>query len=124
MARFALIVANHGREREIGLLQGRRGNLGAQVMAESSAASLAEWMRDVVERGTARGVFDSLPVEVAGKTGTAENEERDRRPHSWFIGFAPASRSKVAFACIVENGGYGRNAAAPVMREVLKVLFP
>jgi cell division protein FtsI/penicillin-binding protein 2 len=39
--------------------------------------------------------------------------------HSWFIGFAPVERPEIAFAVIVENGGYGSSAAVPVARELL-----
>ena len=59
----------------------------------------------VVTDGTARGVFDGLPVSVAGKTGSAQNGQGDGMTHSWFAGFAPAVNPTLAFACVVENGG-------------------
>ena len=40
--------------------------------------------------------------------------------HSWFIGFAPAERPRVAFAVIVENGGYGASVAVPLARDLLR----
>ena len=42
------------------------------------------------------------------------------KPHSWFIGFAPANNPKVAVAVIVENGGYGASAAAPIAGKIIK----
>ncbi len=57
----------------------------------------------------------SLPV--AGKTGTAENPHGE--PHAWFIGFAPVEKPVIAFAFIVENGGYGGEVSAPIARMVL-----
>jgi len=57
-------------------------------------------------------------VEVAGKTGTAEVEGAE--PHAWFICFAPAYDPRVAVAVLVENGGEGGRAAAPVAREVME----
>ena len=92
-------------------------------MGEINARRLAEMMRGVVTGGTARGVFDSLPVEVAGKTGTAETDEGDRLPHSWFIGYTPYSRPQFAFACIIENRGYGKRGAAPAVNDVLTAIF-
>ena len=74
----------------------------------------------VVTNGTARGVFDGLPVSVAGKTGSAQNGRGDGMTHSWFAGFAPVESPTLAFACIVENGGAGRAAAAPVCREMVR----
>ena len=41
------------------------------------------------------------------------------RDHSWFIAFAPAENPRIALAVIVENGGWGASAAAPIARKVL-----
>lgn len=73
-----------------------------------------------------------LRYKLAGKTGTAqvftvkqtENtrakivDER-RRDHAWFIAFAPADDPKIAIAVLVENGGFGGAAAAPIAQKVL-----
>jgi penicillin-binding protein 2 len=69
---------------------------------------------------------------IAGKTGTAQvfsvgqNEKYNEktvaerlRDHSWFIAFAPADHPRIALAVIVENGGWGASAAAPIARKVL-----
>jgi hypothetical protein len=48
---------------------------------------------------------------VAGKTGTAQNAGND---HALFIAFAPVEAPRVAIAVVVENGGHGGDAAAPV----------
>jgi cell division protein FtsI/penicillin-binding protein 2/cell division protein FtsW (lipid II flippase) len=96
------------------------------AMTASTAGTVRRLMRTVVEAGTATGVFDDLPVQVAGKTGTAQNHQFDREPHSWFVGFAPYESSgspTVAFSCVVENGGYGKRVAAVICRNVLKELF-
>ena len=93
----------------------------SQAMTPETAATLRILMRSVVTGGTARGVFDSLSFAVAGKTGTAQNHQYDHEPHSWFIGFAPyTDHPHYAFACVVENGGYGKTVAAVVCRDVLK----
>ncbi|MCC5648005.1 FtsW/RodA/SpoVE family cell cycle protein [Nostoc sp. CHAB 5824] len=101
----------------------------SQAMSAEGAASLREMMRSVVTNGTARGVFSDYPMIVAGKTGTAQNERADKEPHSWFAGFAPYSAPDTpkpstvyGFACVVENGGYGKRVAAVVCRDVLKKL--
>lgn len=94
----------------------------AQAISPSVARRIAADMRDVVRRGTARGIFGDLPFTFAGKTGSAENSIGDGVAHGWFVGFAPAERPKVAFAVIVENGGSGRGSAAPIARELLRAL--
>ena len=94
-------------------------------MSAETATRLRGYMRRVVTNGTARGVFENLPFAVAGKTGTAQNHQYDRQPHSWFVGFAPydaGSAPKYAFACVVENGGYGKTVAAVVCKDVLRKL--
>ena len=62
-----------------------------------------------------------LNVSVAGKTGTAQVNEG--LPHSWFAGFAPytaQANDRIAFAVVVEHGGYGAQAAAPIARELVE----
>jgi penicillin-binding protein 2 len=89
-------------------------------------------MVDVNVAGTGRWAFQSAPYKVAGKTGTAqvigikqnekyvESRVAERfRDHSLFIAFAPAEEPKIALAVIVENGGFGAAAAAPIARQVL-----
>jgi cell division protein FtsI/penicillin-binding protein 2 len=57
---------------------------------------------------------------LAGKTGTAQLDEG--MPHAWFTGFAPAAGGgrRLAFAVLVEHGGYGGRVAAPVARQVME----
>ncbi|MEW6523782.1 MAG: penicillin-binding protein 2 [Bacillota bacterium] len=71
--------------------------------------------------GTAFGVFSNFRIPVAGKTGTAENPHGD--DHGWFVGYAPYDRPQVAIAVLVEHGGSGSSAAAPLARDVLARVF-
>lgn len=90
----------------------------AQVMDESTAGILKEMMVEVVKSGTGTRAKVSN-VTVAGKTGTAE-VGNNQKPHSWFVGFAPADKPRVAIAVLVENGGGGGSTAAPIASRVLK----
>ena len=92
----------------------------ATPLTPEQAEVIAKALREVTESGTARGVFSTLAFKVAGKTGTAQTSNGDKKSHSWFIGFAPAQNPKVAFAVLIENGGYGAKSAAPVAREILR----
>ncbi|SMC55960.1 peptidoglycan D,D-transpeptidase FtsI family protein [Sporomusa malonica] len=80
------------------------------------AGQVAQMMVTVVKKGTGSGAA-IRGVEVAGKTGTAENPHGS--PHAWFIGFAPADNPQVAVAVILENAGSGGSIAAPVARQIL-----
>jgi penicillin-binding protein 2 len=87
----------------------------------------------VNERGTA--VASKLPIEgvlMAGKTGTAQVFRLGERGHqgSWalrdhalFIAFAPADKPRYAIGCIIEHGGFGASAAAPIVRDSMTYLF-
>ena len=92
-----------------------------EVLAEPQAAFLGTAMRRVVTEGTARRVMAGSAVSLAGKTGTAQLDSG--MPHAWFIGFAPFDgmpERRLAFAVVVENGGYGGRIAAPIAREVME----
>ncbi len=92
-----------------------------RAMPVETAFEIASMMVQVVERGT--GTAAALPdVQVAGKTGTAENSQGPD-PHAWFVGFAPADAPRFAIAVIVENGGSGGSVAGPVAAQVLGSLL-
>jgi cell division protein FtsW (lipid II flippase)/cell division protein FtsI/penicillin-binding protein 2 len=91
------------------------------ILAADSAAFLQRAMRSVVTNGTARTSMAGIKYEVAGKTGTAQLD--DGEPHSWFAGFTPYSAppaQRLAFAIVVEHGGYGAKFAAPIARELVE----
>ena len=84
-----------------------------------------EWiqkgMRENVIYGS--GVsLSSLPIEVAGKTGTAQYYG-NQKTHAWYIAYAPYDNPEIAIAVIIEGGGEGHAAAVPVVKEVLKWYF-
>jgi penicillin-binding protein 2 len=88
-------------------------------------------MEGVVTNGTAAKLFIGAPYQAAGKTGTAQVYSlqganykghaiaEHLRDHALFIAFAPAEQPKIALALIVENGGWGAEAAGPIARKVL-----
>ena len=91
------------------------------ILAAGPAAFLAASMRSVATNGTARRAMAGSVVSVAGKTGTAQLDAG--LPHAWFAGFAPYEGDparRIAFAVIVEHGGYGGRAAAPIAKEIVE----
>ncbi|AQS59959.1 penicillin-binding protein 2 [Desulforamulus ferrireducens] len=82
---------------------------------------LQEGMRRVVTSGTAAGVFRDFPVEVAAKTGTAQVDKRD--DHALFVGYAPYNNPEIAVATVIDYGGHGGTAAAPVARDIFAAYF-
>jgi penicillin-binding protein 2 len=138
LARLAALVANGGRLVHPHLV---RSVGGAPVpwpapepvgLRPETVRLVAEGMREVVAAGTGRRA--QVPgVAVAGKTGSAQvvasarlaREPRSPKlmPHGWFVCFAPVERPRIALAVLVEHGGSGGEAAAPVAREILARYF-
>ena len=80
-----------------------------------------EGMRKTITDGTAQ-VLKTMPVEIAGKTGTAQFGTAGQT-HGWFICYAPYDDPQIAMAVLVEGGGEGNSSALPVTQEVLKWYF-
>ncbi len=71
--------------------------------------------------GTSYAVFGGFPVQVAGKTGTAQ---RDLHPdQSWYIVLAPYPNPQIVTAVTIEGGGFGAQAAAPAAEQILSAYF-
>jgi penicillin-binding protein A len=125
---------------------GRQPAVLSQAMTAETARRLRELMAGVVERGTAAGVFGTTVrqagLTAGGKTGTAQREvdvidpktgqkatykdsrgkervKKENRIDSWFIGFAPVNNPTIAWAVMVEGGGYGSKIAAPIAAQLL-----
>lgn len=71
------------------------------------------------QRGTGHSVFGDYPVQIAGKTGTAQNSGSD---HVWFIGYAPADNPQIAFAVVLEHGSTPRYCQN-VVKDILDAYF-
>jgi penicillin-binding protein 2 len=104
---------------------------------------IKQCMEQVVvgEKGTARNYKIGLKNnEMAGKTGTVQviriseleretgllkNKERPwkKRDHALFVGYAPVKKPKYAICVVVEHGGSGSSIAAPIARDVFKILL-
>jgi peptidoglycan glycosyltransferase len=128
MALVACAIANDGIIMEPYLLEDIKSSDGKTLQHASpkilfrsverqTAGKISEMMEDVVENGTGKAA--GVPgIEIAGKTGTAEVGTGER-PHSWFIGFAPAKDPVIVLSIIIENGGAGGVEAAHVFREIV-----
>lgn len=112
-------------------LSEKRGELG---ISEKTMAHVRDGLRGVThdDGGTARFLSRTTDLKIAGKTGTAqvaklikrtknvESIAYKYRDHAWFAGFAPYDDPEIAVVVIVEHGGFGASAAAPVARELFR----
>jgi penicillin-binding protein 2 len=84
----------------------------------------------VPKEGTSAAAFVNAAYASAGKTGTAQlyslkgdkyvagRVDERLRDHAWYIAYAPVDKPRIAVAVLVENGGFGAQAAAPIARQV------
>jgi penicillin-binding protein 2 len=105
-------------------------------LKDSTLEQVRNALRDVVHGpgGTGAGSRSTL-VEIAGKTGTAqvaemrgatvksENLAYMIRDHAWFVAYAPAQKPEIAVVVLVEHGGHGGSAAAPLAKQVIEKYF-
>ena len=90
------------------------------TISRQTAQFLTGMMMNDVERGI--GVKARVAgIKIAGKTGTSGS--RDPNFHAWFICFAPAENPKIAMAILAENGGTGKDVAAPIAHKVIEQLM-
>ncbi len=88
-------------------------------ISESTRTTILEGLRQAAMEnpGTSYKVFGNFPVQIAGKTGTAE-----RAPHAdqaWYVALAPADNPRIVVAATIEEGGFGADTAAPTVMQIL-----
>jgi penicillin-binding protein 2 len=144
LAHATAMLANNGmamRPRLVKAIQdSKTGSIKTLSGQEISRASFSAEHLDIVRNamvavtkpgGTAAVAGAGATYNFAGKTGTAQvvgmkqgekyveaNVDERLRDHALFVAFAPAELPKVALAVLVENGGHGGSAAAPIARQV------
>jgi penicillin-binding protein 2 len=138
MARLAAILGNGGRMvhphlvKSVGSVPVPWEPPADVGLKASTLAVMRNAMKMVVAEGT--GWRTRMPgLDICGKTGSAQVVAHARLqrspttaamlPHGWFVTFAPAENPKIAMAVLVEHGGSGGEAAAPVAREIYARFF-
>jgi penicillin-binding protein 2 len=97
--------------------------LGQVAINPTWRSTILTGLQNVVEysKGTAYGAFAGFPKGLAaGKTGTAQVEGKQNT--SWFVGLTPAQEPRYVVLAVVEEGGYGAQTAAPIVRAVMEQL--
>ena len=147
MARFYAMVANGGKlirphlldqveepgTRRTGPLVLRRYSGPPPVDSRIDPSTLAAVQTGLYEAthgstGTASAVFSTFPTTISGKTGTAQKfvQGLGLLDQSWFCGYGPSSNGQVAsiaLCVVIENGGFGAEAAAPAALKIFREYF-
>ena len=145
LAHYSAVLATRGKSFKPRLVTGFRDPITGKVRQvppvqtdEIKTATSEQWnriysgMEGTMTRGTGQSANAGATYAIAGKTGTAQvfsvaqneryiekNVQERLRDHAWFIAFAPAEAPRIAVAVLVENGGFGASAAAPIARKVM-----
>ena len=98
--------------------------LGHVNLPASVSTPILQGLEGVIanKMGTAYGVFQGFPANwnLAGKTGTATNPGA-KEPNSWFVAFGPNPNPQYVVLAVIDEGGYGAEAAAPLVRNDLQL---
>ena len=102
--------------------------LGSLKASKSTLDFLQQALREVVVSGTGAGVFAGFPIEVSGKTGTAQVFGRNlngslKDDTSWFASFAPTNKPRYAVVMMVSQGGFGASTSGVGVRKIYESLF-
>ena len=103
------------------VLKAKREVAFATKTSARNLATLRSSLVRVTQTGTAKAVFRTFPITVAGKTGTAQVYGKDDM--ALFVGYAPARSPKYCVAVVVEQGGHGGSVAGPAARQMLAALL-
>jgi len=90
----------------------------SDIFSSGNLETVRDGMRQTVTSGSAFSVFGSdFPIEVAGKTGTAQFGS-EGKTHAWFTSYAPYDDPKISVTVLIEAGGEGYESAAPVAKQI------
>ena len=133
LSRYVAALANRGTVFELSLLDkvtDSDGNLindftpeiSSQIeIQDSTWDAVAQGMRGVIANGSAARIFRDLPIEIAGKTGTAE-ESATRGNHAWFISYGPYTSPEIAVTVNIPYG-YSSSNAATLAKHVYELYY-
>ena len=102
--------------------------LGSIPAEKKTISFLKASLREVVISGTGAGVFSGFPIEVSGKTGTAQVFGRnpnggEKADTSWFASYAPTKKPRFAVVMMVSQGGFGASTSGVGVRKIYETLF-
>jgi penicillin-binding protein 2 len=117
------------------VLESKRQLVGKLPVSRQTLEIIKEGLKEVVNnpKGTAWHAAHIEGIDISGKTGTSQivgrssdhnaskkESSNNFEPHAWFVAYAPSDDPKIAVSVIIEHGGHGSSAAAPIAKEIIK----
>jgi len=122
-------MANYGKVPQLHVIKDKNKNQFKRVINNIKPESfkvLNEGLRQCVQSGTggASNMYgDYAPIQIAGKTGSAEVYGYRHSTHAWFIAYAPYENPEIALALFGEGAGHGGSICAPVAQKIFEAYF-
>lgn len=132
IAQMTSTIANGGYRIKPHLVQGIKGPDGKLTNFDPERKKI-EWIKDeyldvikkgmrgVVVEGSGRWYANHQDIDIAGKTGTAQNPHG--LDHGWFTSFAPMDNPEIVVTAFVENAGFASRSAAPIASLIIEKYF-
>jgi penicillin-binding protein 2 len=129
LAKYVALIANNGSTYQPHIVKGYLDDKTRQIIPykfPEIKTGIKQEVFDIVKEGmflvvNGSGTATSIKISdinIAGKTGTAQNPHG--KDHALFVGYAPAENPKIAFAIVVENVGFGGTYAAPIAKAMIE----
>lgn len=122
LANYIATVANGGTRYKTNIIKSIRSSVDGSIITETSPTVMQQislkpstleavknGMKKVVEEGSAKSIFEGYPIEIGGKTGTAQVGSKVTN-NALFVAFAPFDDPEIAVAVVIEHGLRGANA--------------
>ena len=131
VAMFTSVIANGGTLYRPQLLKAILDGQGGKLVQHyiNNQNFISKENIEIVQKGLEMSVSDgscryllTLPVESAGKTGTAQYGN-EGKTHAWFTGYAPIDNPEIVLTILIEDGGEGSSTAVPLARDILLWYF-
>ena len=102
--------------------------LGVIPATKETIKFLNSSLREVVISGTGAGAFNSFPIPISGKTGTAQVFGRNpngsaKADTSWFASYGPSNKPRFVVVMMVSQGGFGASVSGVGTRKIYETLF-
>ena len=133
LANYCATIANGGTRYKVNLIQNIRSSVDGSLFESfepkveetidiepETLKKIHDGMKKVVDEGSASSIFEGYPIQVGGKTGTAQLGNGSN--NAIFIAFAPFEKPEIAVAVVLEHGKRGTNAGM-VARDVFDKYF-
>lgn len=133
LASYVATIANGGQRYKVNLIKNIRSSVDSSIIAEfppqvveeidmnsSVLGAVKNGMRRVVDEGSASNIFAGYPIQIGGKTGTAQVGNGSN--NALFVAYAPFDDPEIAISVVLEHGIRGTNAAS-VAKEVFDLYF-